>query len=450
MRKSYSQYISFLLPIIMSACSKLPPADDSYIANIVSDRLEKEVCWNPCGCEEGPICSYVQDLLSLELTVDTATQIALLNNPEIQAEFEEIGIAHADLVDAGLFKNPLFDVLFRIPDQSSLSLNTEFAITQAFLDIFLVPLRRKVAEAEFEKVKFKVANNILNIAFDVQETFYRLAAEQKRSDLLNTFVEASEAINQLAAAQKQQDNINEMELQSRMQEFLQAKIELSQSQTEIIKLREQLNRLLGLNYQETCPATHLEFPPLPVEEMSTPCLEEKAFSLRLDLEAAQLEVEKIIRMGALKQWWAYTDLAGGFAGEKDTDGTWTRGPALLGAIPIFNYGQADRARLYAMYRQSLDRLKALEIRIASEVRSASQTLQTHRNLVLAYENELIPLQEQILSTSQKYYNSMALSVYKLLNAKKQEIQTHINYTTALKNYWIARVELDRALGGSLH
>ena len=57
----------------------------------------------------------LQALLEGELTTNAAVQIALLNNAALQATFEELGIAQAELVQAGLLKNPVFAGHVRFP-----------------------------------------------------------------------------------------------------------------------------------------------------------------------------------------------------------------------------------------------------------------------------------------------------------------------------------------------
>lgn len=436
--------------IVLSGCTQLKPANDVTVATIINERIDKDVQWNRQGYCDEQLNSTIKFLVRDELTVDKAVQIALLNNPDIQATFEEIGIAHADLVEAGLFQNPIFDAFFRFPNRSSLSLNTEFAITQSFIDLFLVPLRKKIASAEFESVKLHVANKILEVSFDVQKSYYSLVAEQKRLKLTNSLKDVTEASYQLASNQKAAGNINDLELQSRLNEFLENKIALTQSSLEIIKLKEQLNKLLGLNSSNNSWTICHELSLPPAEKIIDSCLESIALSTRLDLEVARWKIEQIVRMGATKQWWAYSDLSVGFAGEKDPDGTWMRGPAISGSIPLFNYGQADRERLYAKYKQSLEQYRSLEISVLLGVRLARDQLLIQEELVSTYQNELIPLQEQIISMSQRFYNAMSLNVYKLLNAKKHEIEIQISATIALKNYWLARIELDRSLGGNLH
>src|SRR5690606_6615847 len=50
----------------------------------------------------------VKRLLAKPLTVENAVQVALLNNRGLQANYAQLGIAEADLVQAGRLRNPLF------------------------------------------------------------------------------------------------------------------------------------------------------------------------------------------------------------------------------------------------------------------------------------------------------------------------------------------------------
>jgi hypothetical protein len=50
----------------------------------------------------------VQTLLAQPLTADAAVQLALLNNSGLKASLTELGIAEAELVQAGRLRNPAF------------------------------------------------------------------------------------------------------------------------------------------------------------------------------------------------------------------------------------------------------------------------------------------------------------------------------------------------------
>lgn len=435
---------------LCSACTRMPQADDCRISSLVEERITKKVHWKQGTIEDQQVQCCLEHLLLQDLNVDTAIQIALLNNPDIQANFEELGIAQADLVQAGLFQNPILEGFIRFPNKSSLVANTELSVTQGFLNIFLIPLRKKIATTEFEQAEYQVANVVLDLAFDVRETYYSLQAEQTKLGLLELLVEITSASDLLAQKQRQAGNINDLELQSHTSVYLQAKLELSNTQNQIAHLRKELNTLLGLRPSQANWHIPNELPELPREEISKDELHSLALSQRLDLAYARLEIKRIFEMGATKEWWTYTDASVGISGERDTDGTRVLGPTFLAALPFFDHGQADRARLFSMLKQREHRLHALEIDVLAEVTRSLNQLLINRNRVTIYRNEFIPLQEEIIATSQNFYNVMGLSGYQLLQNKQQELQAKIEYTGALKEYWVTRVALDRALGGTVH
>lgn len=435
--------IFLIVGLILGGCTTAPECN--CISSLVADRIEKEVSWD----NESENRLVTEELLSRPLSIDSAVQIALLNNPEIQAALEDVGIAHADLVQAGLLRNPAIGGWVRFPEQSHAVINNEFSIAQNILDLMLIPLRKKIAEAEYEKAQLIAANRIVNIVFEVEETFYNLQAEQAKNQLLVPLVDVTNAAYDLAKAQLDAGNINDLEFQSYLSEHLEKKVELTRSQRSIVIFREKLNRLLGLSHFVTCWNLDKNLPTVPETEVALGCLEEVALAHRLDLAAASWEVERFARMFGTKDWWAYTDLNLGVSAERDSDGIKVIGPTYSLELPIFNYGQADRERLCALYRQADDRFRTMEIAILTEVRSLQEQLMINRTLTLTYENEILPLAQQNISLSHSYYNTMSMSVYKLLHAKKQELEIQMNYLQSLQDYWISKVNLARALGGNL-
>ncbi|MBS0655076.1 MAG: TolC family protein, partial [Verrucomicrobia bacterium] len=255
------------------------------------------------------------------------------------------------------------------------------------------------------------------------------------------------ASSSLAHKQYKAGTINELELQRHMDRFLQAKLAAALAQSTIIRLRKEMNTLLGL--RPSVASWHIpdELVEMPLAELCVEALEKQALSQRLDLCEARLEMKRITQMGGTTEWWAYTDPALGVSWEKDMEGASAVGPSFGAALPLFNHGQADRARLFALFKQSQHRVQALEIDIVAEVKMWQEQLALHRNRVSVYLNEYLPLQEQIVAASQHFYNVMGLSIYTFLQNKEHELQAKIAYTTALCDYWVTRVELDRAVGG---
>lgn len=448
MCRFYAFYI-LILGLFVTGCSKVPPADDGFVSCVISNRIDSQVEWRHGYCQDERAQDFIQCMVNSELNADIAIQIALLNNPKVQAVFEELGIVQADLVEAGLLSNPVFEIEIRYPHVKGLKTNIEYLLTTSLLDAFLIPLRTKLAATEFEQAKLRVSNEILNLAFDVRETYYELIAEQKKIGYIQSIAELASILGELSSKQIAIGNVNSLEFQLAQSRLIEADLELSQSLAEIVRLKEKLNRLLGLE-SDFCLILPQNLPEeFDYHGFDLCTLESIAVEERLDIQVARLELIRFSRMLGLKDWWTYTKLQGGLAGERDPDGTNLLGPGISGELPIFNYGQAARLRIFAEFRQAQDRLAELEIKVRSEVREAHKLLMSYLNIINDYRGRLLPMQGKISASSEELYNVMGLGVDKLLENKRLEVVAIKNYTESFKKYLVSRVELDRALGGYL-
>src|SRR4030067_3453252 len=76
------------------------------VEQIARERIDKEVKWQRDDNQRESVQATVRNLLASPLSADSAVQIALLNNPGLQSTYAELGIAEADLVQAGRMTNP--------------------------------------------------------------------------------------------------------------------------------------------------------------------------------------------------------------------------------------------------------------------------------------------------------------------------------------------------------
>lgn len=422
--------------------------DDGFVSSIVEKRVNSHVEWRQGCCQDEQIQASISSAVSAELTADSAIQIALLNNPKIQAAFEELGIAGADLVEAGLLSNPSFEIELRYPSIKALKTNIEYLITSSLLDIFLIPLRKKLATTEFEQTKLNISNVILDLAFEVRNVYYELIAEKKIIKCMESAIELRSIMSDLCSKQIAIGNINALEYELALASLLEAELELSGLQAEFVRLKEKLNRLLGFS-NNFCLILPENLPDADYDGFDLCALESIALESRLDLQIARFEIVRLSQMLGIKDSWTYTNLKAGLAGERDSDGVNLKGVGFSGEIPIFNYGQAARMRLFAQLRQAKDKLAELEIRVLSEVREAHKLSMSYLKMIQDYQLRLLPMQGKISALSEQLYNAMGLGVDNLLKNKLQEVVAIQNYTESVKKYLVAKVDLDRALGGYL-
>ncbi len=89
----------------------------------------------------------MHDLLGRELDIEAAVEVALLRNRHLQALYEDLRIAQADLVQAGLLRNPIFHLEALFSEGGG---GTSLGLEQEFLSFLYLPLRKRVAAASFE------------------------------------------------------------------------------------------------------------------------------------------------------------------------------------------------------------------------------------------------------------------------------------------------------------
>src|SRR5216110_122311 len=416
------------------------------LANTVHLRTGKRVQWNRGTAEDAQAQAAVSSLLSRPLTAESAVQIALLNNHTLQATYEELGIAQADLVEAGLLRNPIFTFERRFPGQAA-----EIDLLKEFIDILLLPLRKRIAAAQFEAAKLRVGHEILKTAAEVRAAFYEHQGDQQLVDLRKTVAEATERSAETALRMQQAGNLRNLDLATEQASHAEAKIELAKAQNEAVQSREKLNKLMGAFGTQTNWTVAPRLSELPGSEVSTAQLESRAIQQRLDLAAARQQfiaearARGIVRAEAILQGAEF----GGHYEHEIEGSVHSIGPSVNVPIPIFNQGQPASARSSAKLRQSEQRYLALAADIRSDVRAARDKMLLSRRQVEYFKSTALPTRTRVTEESQLEYNAMQIGPFQLLQAKQEEVKTGADSVEALRDYWVARAELEKAVGGSL-
>ena len=441
----------FGLVLFAVGCAQVPKeAGFNDVQDLVEQRVDYRIHWNQETEADREVEKAIEDLLKGELTADAAVQIALLNNPSLQAVYEDLGITQADVVEAGLLENPVIFGQVRFPNRSEESNNYEFGITQNFLNILMQPARKKLSAIHFEQVKLQVADEVIQLVAKVRRTYYSALGARQVRDLRNEITAAARNSFELALRLHSAGNISALELARENAHFEQSRLELANSETVLLDAREQLTRLMGFWGPQTNWQLPEQLPDIPTAEIPLERLESMAIESRLDLAAERKAVDALAQaLGVTIDWRWIGQIEVGISRERETDRTWVTGPSLAIELPIFNQRQADIARLEAQLRRSQKRLTAQAIEIRSEVRSLRNRLIMQRNLINHYRGNVLPLREQIVDLTLKNYNYMLTGAFDLLMAKQQEFEAYQKYLEAVRDYWIIRADLQRSLGGRL-
>jgi cobalt-zinc-cadmium efflux system outer membrane protein len=436
--------------MILCGCASVPK--DSGFGDVqksVMNRTGNMIRWNGHGSDDQAVASSVRAMLAQPLTADQATQIALLNNPHLQATFEDLGIAQADLVQAGLLKNPVFNLDVRFPEGSPSKTYLDIGAAEDFLDIAMLPSRKKLAADQFAQAKALVTQQVLSLAADAAGKFYTYQATQQLVELRRAVAQTMAASLEAATKLHDAGNISDLDFAIQQAQSARASVDLADAQSEADETRENVNDILGLWGTET-QWTAASLPDLPAGEIHLQGLESLSVRQRADLAAARQDVLVQGRqLGMTEQFRLFQDLDLGADAERETDGQWRIGPSVSVPVPLFDQGQAAVAKCESMLRQSVERYFAAVVDARSEVRAASMKLTNTSQKARLYRDQILPAQQEILQQTQLQYNGAFSGVFDLLQAKRDEIDAQSQYVQSVRDYWIARVELQRAIGGRL-
>lgn len=438
-----------ILAAALSGCASTS-AEGAFrdMASAVEQRSGQKVRWNQGSKEDKEVAATVRAMLKDELSADAAVQIALLNNRGLQATYEELSVAQAELVQAGLLRNPVFDASALFPLAGGAP-TLDLGVELDFLGILMLPARKKLAASALEAAKTRVGAAVLDLAWEVRVSYLTLQAAQQVVAMRRTIAEAAQISAELTTRQEEAGTMSALDQASEQSLYEQVRLDLARSEGEMLDARERLTRLLGLWGPSTAWRIPDRLPDVPASDPPLEHVESLAIRQRLDIEAARHEVQTAAHRLSIARSGRFLGGADVGAVAEREHGEWGVGPSAQLELPIFDQGQGSVAALEAEMRASEHRLAALAVDARSEVRSARNRVVLARRIAEHYRKVLIPLRERVVALSQQQYDAMLLGVYQLLTAKQAEVDTYREYIEAVRDYWIAWTELERAAGGRI-
>src|SRR5205823_10933316 len=371
------------------------------VRTAVSQRTAQTVEWQEPATADDP---RIRALLQDELTADRAVAVAMVNSPRLQATLAELGIARAELLQASIVRNPLFEAEVRFPRDPFRPF--ELRVAQTLVDLIQLPRRRAIGRATFDAAKLRVTSEVVRFAADVRAQHAELLAASQRvaQDRLN--LEAAKASAELAQRQHDAQNITDLDLENEQAQYEQAKLDLAREERRLLVAREALVRAIGLRDASIDWRLPQAFPPLPATEQDQQQLEQLAATRRLDIDIARRQVDIARQQVPLARLAALGDITVDAHYQRDAEGARTVGPGIEVPIPIFNTGAAARSRAEAGYLRARHTLNALLAESSSELRAARATVEEARARVEYYRDVVVPRRQRIVELTKLEHNAM--------------------------------------------
>jgi outer membrane protein TolC len=421
------------------------------VAQATRAHLGKEVLWPRTDGERAKSGAQVAELLAHPLSIDAAVQVALLNNRDLQASFEQLGVSEADLVQSGRLPNPRFDFLHAAAGgqydiEETVSLNVIALLTMSY--------RHETEQRRFAQAQAVIEQRVLELAANTRFAYLTAVAAHESVVFHERVNAAANAGAELARRMLAAGNWNRLDQARELTFEFDAKQSLERAQYSEAASREKLIRLLGLpNASGADTPLHLaeRLPDLPSSIEPLPDVEQYVLENRVDLQVLRLGLDQLARNLELTGSTRFINvLDAGPARIKQGPARvgYESGFALSFEVPIFDTGAARIKRAEAVYAQALDEFAQATIDARSQIRQSYAKYQSAFRLAIQRRDEDLPLRKSMADQELLRYNASLISVFELLSTARDQAVSVDAYMQATRDFWIAKSQFDTSLLGN--
>ena len=432
--------------VAATGCASFSP-DGGYagVRQFAQQRTGDAIPASAPGTDTGNVEQQVAALLSKPLSAEDAVTIALLNNRSLQAGYAELGIAEADLVQAGRIANPVLS-FGRMKSHEGIEIERKLMLP--VIGLLTMPVATRLERRRYEQAQLRAAGEVLRTADATRRAWYGAVAAQQSAEYMEQVKNAAEASAELARRMALAGNWSKLQHAREQAFYADAVAGLARARQARTLEREKLTRLLGVSNPAafTLPA---RLPDLPAAPRDVQDAEAQAMGNRLDLLMAQKELAGLASSLGLSRATRFVNLLDlsylrntGETGERAT------GYEIELQIPVFDWGGARVAKAEAMYMQAVHRAAGLAVDARSQVRESYSGYRTAYDLARHYRDEVVPLKKRIADEQLLRYNGMLISVFELLADAREQVVAVNAAIEAQRDYWIADAALQAALTGS--
>ncbi|MGQ0835012.1 MAG: TolC family protein [Gammaproteobacteria bacterium] len=448
-RQSSYELVIAGLAVLASGCASVPPArGTAEIDGWIAARGGPVPAWPQGASADEKEAAQVAALIRDPLTVEGAVELAFLRNPDIRESYAELGLAQADVLEASRLANPTFGYVDLEPRNGGRSQITR-SISLNFAELLLLSARARVAAGAFDSARERIASTLLQLQAQVEIAWFEYVGALQAAEMRTAAAQAAEASSEYAQRLRDAGNIPPRALALELAAASEAQIAAARSRAEAIRARATLAGLLGGSSREGWRVSTRLPAPLAVDDPPAELIDQ-ALTARLDVSAARREIAALEGAARLTRRWRWLgEVEVGYERESETDGTRLRGPSLALGLPLFNQNQSGVLRSQAALEGARGRLSALELSIRNDVAFGLDRLAAAREIAESYRTALVPQREAVVLRTQEEVNFMLTGAFELLQAKREQFNAYQEYLDAVRDYWLARVELRRAAGGSL-
>lgn len=368
------------------------------LPNVTSDQLRQRTGLAPPAEGRKPDGSLPPGVnLADGVSEEEAAAVALWNNGQLLADLSSIGIARANLLDAGLLRNPSFQALLPVGTKPF-----EFFGSFPIEQLVQRPKRIAAAQKQWEQVAQSLVQNGLNAVRDARQAQIAMWQAQERVRAAKGSASLRERIASITAARLRAGDISPQELIAVQADAAAAEEQVSRLESEIPLARERLRFHMGLS--PGGPALNASKPEKAlVEPPAESGLREKAWASRPDLRGIELSIAAAAERAKWEKSRLYV-LAAAISSKQFIGRVERTGPALNFDAPVFRTNAGGIARADAEVELATRQYIAQKQRVDFEVTESRELwIQARRQRADWVEKVMPPLADAVAKARQAFH-----------------------------------------------
>ena len=378
------------------------------------------------------------------LTLSFAIEQALRQSPELQIALAKVRVAQADAYQSRLLPNPVLDIALRFPEGGGSTI-VETSVSADLVKILQMPRRISAGDAALRVASAQAVTAALDVIAITQRGYYTVHALRSEMELILQRISYLDELLAIAQRRLKAGEITQLDVTTLKAGQTEAAIDLRDSKLQLDLAKFTLARLLGQPEGTTDWNLTTPLPSAPATGNTKDNIA-RALRSRPEIQAERWQLASLEDQRALARLAWLENAAAGLDAERNSD--WSLGPSVDVPLPLFDWGQAQRAKARAQAIAVRHRLTKTLREIVQEVRQAQASLSQLGLITNQTRGELVPLQTERVRLARAVYEAgqsdvtpMRLAELDLLEARRKLLELELRNA-------LASTQLERAMAGA--
>ena len=376
------------------------------------------------------------------LTSQEAVAIALWNSPSFQATLADLGVARADLVEAGLLRNPVFSLLFPVGPKQ-----LEWTLQFPFDALWQRPRRVAAARLNVQAVGQRLVWDALTLVAQARTAHAEALIADRRLQLTVENADLVQRLADITEARLRAGDISELEARSARSDAARVQVVRRAAEHDRNLARLTLAATLGLDSQADKLQLFVGDLPNTSACGSDAAVMREALASRPDVRAAEIGIEAA---GRRARWERSRVLS--LIGILDANGSGAEGfelgPGVGVELPLFSRNQGAVSRADAEIERASRQYSAVRAQVVADVRSATVRVQQAQQAIAAWRDDIVPSLEIERRQAESAYQAGEIPLFSLLDVSRRLVDGRTRWLDAEADFERATIALERSIGRS--